>query len=49
MEQRHKNSKILEKSLDKCICLLGMVKIFQKIINPEATKKKTGKSDYIKI
>jgi len=41
MEQRHKNSKILEKSLNKCMCILGMEKIFQKTINPEATEKKT--------
>lgn len=26
-----------------------MQKLFQKTINPEATEKKTGKSDYMKL
>lgn len=49
MQQRHRNSKILEKSLKNCICILPMQKLFQKTINPEATEKKTGKSDYLKL
>lgn len=31
MEQRHKNKKVLEKSLDKYIYILGLEKIFQRM------------------